>query len=276
VRQLVDARQQLRHLVEHDERGRARERISGVRVRVDVLDAELPHVCELAPDEQRRRQRQAAAERLADAEHVCDLGAWPQFADPAETREDRVDDEQRTGGVAAVAQYREEVVGRHPRAAAALNRLDDHDARIRRKPSGIPTVRAPMHRARQPRRERLPETLQPGGGEREQPGPVISAVERDDPGLAGREQCGAQRDLDCVLAGDAELCRPRQRVAETLRHLRLRQVAERVHHRRVGDGPTDHLVAVAERRDAEAAGQVDVLPSVLVPDAAAFGPRPDH
>src|SRR5438128_1755019 len=73
-----------RRLVEHDERTRARERASHVRVRVDVLDAEVPDLLELRPDEERRRERQAAAEPLADAEDVRMAGARPHLPQAAE------------------------------------------------------------------------------------------------------------------------------------------------------------------------------------------------
>ena len=105
---------------------------------------------------------------------------------------------------------------------------------------------------------------------------MVGAVERDDPGLAGREQRGAQRDLDRVLAGDAELRRPAEPLAEPDRHLRLGEVAERVRDRLRRHGGADLRIRVAERGDAEAAGEVEVLAPVRVPDAAALGPRPDH
>jgi hypothetical protein len=133
-----------------------------------------------------------------------------------------------------------------------------------------------MHRARQPGRERLPEALETGRGEREQPGAVVRAVEGDDARLARREQRGAERDLDGVLARDAELPRPRQRLTQPLRHLGLGEITERVHDRSVRDRRADVRIAVAERGDAEAGGQVDVLAPVLVPDAAALCPGPDH
>ena len=80
---LAHAAEQLRHLGEHDEACRARERVAGMRVRVDVLRPELPGLLEAVAVEQRRRKRQAAAERLADAEHVRDFLARPHLADAA-------------------------------------------------------------------------------------------------------------------------------------------------------------------------------------------------
>ena len=160
--------EQLRNLVQHDEARGARERVPGVRVRVDVLGAELPHLLETVAIEERRRERQAAAERLADAEHVRDFLAGPHLADPAEPREDRVDDEQRPRLVAAAAKRLEEAVRRDARPGSALHRLDDHAAGVLGQRSGILAVRAPVHRPGQPRRERLAELLEAGRGEREQ------------------------------------------------------------------------------------------------------------
>ena len=42
------------------------------------------------------------------------------------------------------------------------------------------------------------------------------------------------------------------------------------------DGGLKLGVAVAERGDAETAGEVEVLAAGVVPDAAAFGSSPDH
>ena len=80
---LVHSVEQLRHLVEHHEARGAGEGIAGVGVRVDVLRPELPDVFEAVAVKQRRRERQPAAERLADAEHVRDLLARPHVADAA-------------------------------------------------------------------------------------------------------------------------------------------------------------------------------------------------
>ena len=105
---------------------------------------------------------------------------------------------------------------------------------------------------------------------------MVRAVERNDARLAGREQRGAQRDLDRVLARDTELGRPRQRIPEPLCDFRLRQITECVRDGRLGDRCRDLRIAVTERRDPEAAGQVDVLASLGVPDAAALGFGPDQ
>jgi hypothetical protein len=112
--------------------------------------------------------------------------------------------------------------------------------------------------------------------EREQPGAVIRAVERDDAWTAGREQRGAQRDLNGVLAGHAELGRLRQRLAQALRHLCFGEVAERVHDRLLGPRANDARVAVAKRSDAEAGGEVDELAALRVPNARPLRARPDH
>src|SRR6266516_7087911 len=158
LRELLDARKEPRDLFEHDERPRARERIPAVRMRVDVLEAELPHTFELTPHEQRRRQRQAPTERLADAHDICDVRARPHLTDAPECGEDRVDHEQRTHLVTPLPQDREEVVRRDARTAAALHRLDDHDAGVRRQLARIIAVRAAMYRAREPGIARLAKT----------------------------------------------------------------------------------------------------------------------
>ena len=105
---------------------------------------------------------------------------------------------------------------------------------------------------------------------------MVGTVERDDARLAGREQRRAQCDLDRVLTRDSKLRRPRQRLTELLGDLRLRQVAERMNDGSRGDRLQHVWIPMTQRRDTEAAGQVDVLASVRVPDAAAFGLRPDQ
>ena len=71
-------------LVQQHERRGARERAADVGVRVDVLRPELPQLLQPVAVEERGRERQAAAERLADAEHVRDVVARTELADPAE------------------------------------------------------------------------------------------------------------------------------------------------------------------------------------------------
>ena len=105
---------------------------------------------------------------------------------------------------------------------------------------------------------------------------MVRAVEGDDPRLAGVEERGAQRDLDRVRAGDAELGRTAESLTKPDRDLRLGQVAEGVRHRLLRQGGADLRIRVAERGDAEPAGKVEVLAPVLVPDPAAVGPGPDH
>jgi hypothetical protein len=95
------------------------------------------------------------------------------------------------------------------------------------------------------------------------------------PAAPGREDGGAERDLDGVLAGDAELARP-EPLAQPRRHLRLGEITQRVHHLLLRDRREHPRVPVAERRDAEAARQVEVLATVGVDDAAALGLGPDH
>ncbi len=245
-------------------------------MRVDVLRPQLPDVGELAPDEERRRDRQPVAERLANAEDVGQVRRGPHDADPAEAAVDRVDDEQRAGGVAAAPQRLEERRGRHAGAAPPLHGLDDHRGRVGGQRAGVLPEGPPVNGARQPRRERSAEALESRRRQGQQPGAVIRAVEGDDPGPAGGEQRRAEGDLDGVLARDAEPRRPRQRLPQPHRRLRLGEVAERVRDGRPRERLGDARVAVAERGDAEAAREVEVLAALRVPDPAALGARPDH
>src|SRR4029453_1350400 len=97
----------------------------------------------------------------------------------------------------------------------------------------------------------------------------------------GDEQARAKRDLDGILAGDAQddlppaLTQPSPQLGCDVG---LRQVAERVDAAgRLIDDRSDYLgVPVAERGDPEAAGQVDVLAAIRVDDSAALGLGPDQ
>src|SRR5581483_567827 len=268
---LANVVEERRQLLEQDERGRAGERIADVGVCVDVCRPELPQLLEPLAVEERRREREAAAERLADADDVRELRSRPRLADPPEAGVDRVDDEERTGLVAALAQTRQECVGGHPRAGPSLHRLDDDAGGVARQRPGILAVGVAMHRARQPSAEGLA-----GGGEGEQAGAVVGALEGDDSRAAGGEMGRPEGDLDRVLAGDAELRRTRQRATEALRHLRLGEVAERVDDRLLAPRGEDPRVAVAERGHAEAAGEVEQLATVRERHTAPFRVRPDH
>src|SRR3954451_18691538 len=104
-----------------------------------------------------------------------------------------------------------------------------------------------MHRARKPVLPRLLELREVGRREREKPGAVVGALERDDSVATRRELRRAQRDLDRVFAGDAELRGPRQRVTQLLRDLRVREIAERVHDLLALPCFEDARVAMAER-----------------------------
>src|SRR5689334_21051715 len=276
VAELAHPRQQRRHLLEDDERRRARERVADVRVRVDVFRAEVPEPREAVAQEERRAQRQAAAERLADAEDVGDLGARPERADASEPGVDRVDDKERARRVAPRAQRRQESVRRHPRAGAALHGLHDHAGGPRGELARILAERETVHGPREPVAPRLLELRKVGRREREQSGAVVGAVERDDAVPARREPRGAERDLDRVLPRHTELRRPGQRVAQAHGHLGVGEVAERVDDRLRPPRLEDARIAMAERGDAEAAGQVEQLAAVGERDATAFRPRPDH
>ena len=96
-----------------------------------------------SPRGRRARPRAApAAERLADAEHVRDLLAGPHLADPAQPRVDRVDDEQRSGLVAALG-----ATSRGTRPAAPASPPSPAPARRSRS-------RRPRAAGRDPRRTR--------------------------------------------------------------------------------------------------------------------------
>jgi hypothetical protein len=157
-----------------------------------------------------------------------------------------------------------------------LHRLDDHAGGVVGQRPRILAVCPPVNWAGQPGGKRLAKALEAGGREREQAGAVICAVEGDDAGTAGGEVSRSQRDLDRVLASDAELGRPREPAAELPRDLRVGEIAQRMRDGRRRDGRHDPRVPVAERRDPEAAGEVEVLAPLLVPDAAALRSGPDH
>ena len=97
---------------------------------------------------------------------------------------------------------------------------------------------------------------------------MVGALEREDPRLAGREQRRAERDLDRILAGDRELGGPGQPAPQLGRHLGLGQIAERVYDPLLPPGLEDSGIAMSERSDPEAAGEVKVLAPVAVDDAA--------
>src|SRR5437763_3341622 len=82
--QLGNVLEQPRHLGEDDERRRARERVARVRVRVRVLSLRGPELGKILAHEERRREREASAERRADAEDVRDDRTGPELAGPAE------------------------------------------------------------------------------------------------------------------------------------------------------------------------------------------------
>ena len=104
---------------------------------------------------------------------------------------------------------------------------------------------------------------------------MVRAVEGDDARAAGREQRRPQPDLDRVLARDAELARA-QPLAQRCRDRRVGEVTERVDDGLRRPRRRDQRIAVPQRGDAEARREVEVLAPVVVPDAAALGPRPDH
>jgi REP element-mobilizing transposase RayT len=271
-----DPRQEPWNLFQDDERRRARERVAHVRVRVDVFGPEIPQHLELPPNEQRRGERQAAAERLPRAEHVGKLRRAPEDTGPPEPAENLVADQERTGVVAALAEPLEVARRRHTATRPALHRLDDHATSVARPRPGILPVRMPVHGPGKPRREGLTEPLEARRGERQQPGPVVGAVEGHDSGLSRRQKHRPKRDLDCVLTGHAQLRRPRQRTPQGDGHLRVAEIPERVHDGLPRPRLHDPWVPVAQGGDAEAAGEVDVLAALRVDDPAPFGARPDH
>ena len=204
--------EQPRHLVEHDERGCARERIADVRVRVDVRLAELPERLEA------RRARRAPPRAAARRRAPCRCRGCRRRRRRATARR-RARGRRRSRRRRAARRPRRSARAtsrgtrrRHARARASLHRLDDHARRVGGQRARILAVRAAVHRAREARLPRLAELLEARRREREQAGAVVRAVEGDDAGPAGGEQRGAQRDLDRVLARDAELRGPRQRV----------------------------------------------------------------
>jgi hypothetical protein len=110
---------------------------------------------------------------------------------------------------------------------------------------------------------------------------VVGALEGDQARSPGDEEGGAERDLDRVLAGDAEersTLLGREPLPERSGDVGLGEIAERVDAPLglVRDGGRDIRIPVAERGDAEAGRQVEVLAPVGVDDAATLGLGPDH
>jgi hypothetical protein len=167
-------------LVEHDERRRARRRITDMRVSEHVFWPEVPYVREFPAYEERRRQRQAAAERLSDADHVRDILTRPHLADATEPGVDCVDNEQRIRFVAAPPQRIEPTARRNARTGPALHGFNDHAGCVSRKRAGIVAVGEAVNGTWKPGRKRLAETLEAGRREREQSSAVVRTLERDD------------------------------------------------------------------------------------------------
>ncbi len=105
---------------------------------------------------------------------------------------------------------------------------------------------------------------------------MVGAVEGDDPRPPRREKRRAERDLDRVLPRHAELRRPRERLPQPHRDLGVGEIPERVHDLLLAPCLEDARVAVPERGDAEAAGEIEQLAPVRERDAAALGACPDH
>src|SRR5439155_5273711 len=103
-------------------------RVVDVRVRVDVYVAQLPDPLELVAVEERGRDRQAVAERLADHEHVGELGPGPELSRAAEPSVDRVDTQERAPSRATAAEDSPEVGRRQLCAASRLHPLDEPTA----------------------------------------------------------------------------------------------------------------------------------------------------
>ena len=105
---------------------------------------------------------------------------------------------------------------------------------------------------------------------------MIGALEGDDPRPSGGEQSRAQRDLDRVLPRHPQLRRPRQRLAQASGHFGIGEISERMDDLLLTPGLEDAGVAVPERGDAEAAGEIEQHAPVRKRDAATLRPRPDH
>ena len=168
--------------VEDDGRRFAGKRIPDVRMRQDVLRTEIPDAFEVWTDEERRRERQAAAERLADADDVRHLLAGPQLADPAEPGVDRVDDEQRAGVVTPPSQRLEPPSGgtrapARPCTGSAITQPVSPGSG----PGSSPKASGGRGQAATPRTAhgsaRTPSPRAPAARS------VVRAVERDDPRL---------------------------------------------------------------------------------------------
>jgi len=180
------------------------------------------------------------------------------------------------GFVTATAKRLEPVARWHARACTSLNGLGDDTASVGRQRAGILAVRTSVHRAREPGGERLTKAFEAGRRESEEAGAVIGVVERNDAALAGGEQRCSQCDLDSVGTGDPELRGPRQTLSKLRGDRGVRKIAERMCDGSRGDRRHHVRIAMTESGNAEAAGQVEILAPVRVPDAAALGPGPDQ
>ena len=159
-----------RDAIEHDERRGRGERISHVRVRVDVLRSEIPRGPVLGAHEA-RGDWEPTAQRFPAGDEVGHVAAPPECAGPPEAGVDLVRDEERTGLVAALAQPLEKAVRRDVSPGTALDGLDDDARRVRRERARIIPVWAPVYRPWEPGSERALDLLESRGRKREQAGP---------------------------------------------------------------------------------------------------------
>ena len=134
-------------------------------------------------------------------------------------------------------------------------------------------------------REGLAEGRPRGGRQRSEGGPVVCGVEREHAGAAAVQAAGLQRDLHRVGAGDGEVdpgVGERRERTEALGQLEASRVGMDVAQsvdelfRLLPDRRDHGRVAVADGRDTETGGEVDVAVSVDVDHVAAQGFGPEH
>ena len=238
------------------------------------------------PRDVRADRHHAARQALRERHHVghdAFAVAREQRAAAAEARLHLVGDHHRAGFVADRAHVAQVPVGRHVDAAFALDRLDDHRRDRRRR-------RAPRSAAASPNGTRRTSASSGTNGSRNASRPLAESapsvlpwnarVGRDDRRTPRRGARELERALDRLGAAvgeerDREVAR--RELGQPLRqpaHQRVEHRAARQRHavELVLDRRDDARMAVTEREDAVAAGEVEVRLAGVVGDRAAATP----